>query len=537
MKFHIISSQPKYDTACLEVNDTLRVHLTVNGTKPRFVYNFGDNTNVTSSEPIGNHSYVTNGEYVLNITAFNDVSSVIKISKVTVCKPVIPLVALSVTSSPTNLSDTVEFTMTFTEGSDFECVYNYGDDSFDYFGKNCYNLTYFADGVTADKTPYMNLEFKVRHNYSEVGHYRVYVNCSNRLSAVNFTFFSDVQKPIEDLVLPEISPKILGRNNPIAWTMANGTNVTFTLEAEGTSISYSSVKTGTGDVFNTSISHISSEGVYLVKLRAQNKVSEANRSMILIIQEDVTNVSFKTWTTTSDFGSDIHGFGTDKNIFPCEYSVNFTATPNQGTNLTFWWKFDDGGEQNTTESTITHKFAEGETEYWTNVTVFNLVSSVTKMFLLRTEKSVMALAVDDDSPVKVNRTTTFQLGFSKFGTRTCVKMDMGDNSGLFVFGGSHCQANAPSYEFYSKNDDITSIVHSYKYSTIDEFWVTINATNTVSRQTLKFKSVTVALSCFYPNATMLGESICCYCYCNLLLLLLLLFSFLLLSLLVFLEIS
>ncbi|XP_022779645.1 uncharacterized protein LOC111321123 [Stylophora pistillata] len=496
-----LTIEKKYDTPCLEVNGTLRVHLTVNGSKPRFIYNFGDKKNVTSSELIRNHSYITHGDYELNITAFNDISSVFKMSTVTVCKPVVLLVGLIVTSPPTNLSDNVEFTLNLGEGSDFECVYNYGDGSFDYFGKNCFNKTYFADGVTTDKTPFLNLEFKVSHNYSDAGFYTVFVNCSNRLKEVNFTSFAIVQKPIEELVLPEISPKILGRYNPITWTMENGTNVTFSLEADGTNINYTSFKTDTGDVLNTSLSHIYSVGVYLVKLRAQNKVSEASRSITLIIQIDVTDVTFKTWTTTSDFGSNIPGFGSGNNIFPCEYPVNFTAEPNNGTNLTFWWRFEDDKEKNTSEATTTHKFAEAVGEYWTNVTVFNLVSSVTRMFVLKTEKSIMGLTIDDDSPVKINRTTSFQLGFSKFGTKTCINMDMGDNKGFFVFGGSYCPGNTGDID-----ENSNSYVHRYNYSSIDEFWVKIVANNTVSNQTLEYKSVIVELSCFYPNASLSGVS-------------------------------
>lgn len=452
---------------------------------------------MTSIESIGNHSYVTHGEYVLNITAYNDVSSVVKNSKVTVCKPVIPLATLAVTSSPTNLTDPVQFTMTLAAGSDFKCIFNYGDGGIDVFREICYNLTYFADGVSLDKTPFMNLEFKAAHNFSDVGRYAIYVNCSNRLSAVNFTTSSIVQKPITDLELPDLPPQILGKNNPIAWTMTNGTNVTFDMKAEGTKIRYSSFKTDVGDVLITNLGHISLPGVYHVTLRAWNEVSEANRSIILTIQDDVTHVSNVTWTTTSDFGSNIPGFGAEKNIFPCEYPVNFTATPDKGTNLTYHWKFGDGIEQNTSEPTITHKFAEGVNEYCSNVTVYNLVSSVTKMYRVKTEKSVMSLTIEDDSPVKVNKTTTFKVGFTKFGTRTCVKMDMGDTKGFFVFGGSHCASTG------YKN--ITSITWAYMYTTIDEFLVSVNATNTVSRQTAEFKSVTVAKSCFYPNATMLGE--------------------------------
>ena len=484
----------------------MSVRLTVNGSDPRFYYHFGDGTNVTSNESVANHSYSRHGDYYLNITAYNDISSVIKTSNVTVCKPVIPIVTLVVTASPTNVSDPVEFKMTMAEGSDFECSFTYGDGTLEYFPRDCYNLTYFADGVTTDKTPFTNLEFKVAHNYSRAGRYEVRVNCSNRLSAANFTLYSIVQKPIEELYLMETSPKILGRYFPITWTMTNGTNVTFQMEVQGTSVTYSSFKTDTGDISNISVNVV---GVFVVTLQAKNLVSEANRSISLIVQDDVTQVSNKTWTTTSDWGSNIPGFGPGKNTFPCEYSINFTATPNKGTNLTFWWKFGDGAEQNTSEPTITHKFAEGEHEFWTNVTVFNLVSSVTMLFKVKVERSAMNLAVTDNSPVKVDRDTIFQLTFSKYGFRTCVIMDMGDGHGRFVFGGTHCEANFPGYSYLSKSDDnIPSITHTYNYTTVDDFFVIVNASNTVSRQSLVFKSVTSALSCFYPNASILSEYLC-----------------------------
>ena len=486
------------------MNGTLSVHVSVNGTDPQYFYDFGDQTNLTLRQSIGNHSYTTHGEYVLNVTAFNYISSLAINDKVMVCKPVIPLLGLSVTSPATNLSDPVKFTMSLAQGSDFECLFDYGDGSFEFFGKSCYNLTYFADGVTSDRSPFMDLEFKASHNYTEVGRYDVYVNCSNRNSTMNFTMYAVVQKPIEDLELPYLSPKIRGQNNPINWTMAKGTNVTFHLEAEGTTISYTSMKTDTGDFFITTGSNIASPGAYLVKLRAQNDVSEVYRSITFIIQDDVTQVSLNTWTTTSDFGSNIHGFGLEENIFPCEHRVNFTAVPDKGTNLTYLWRFGDGTETNTSESTITHKYAEIEAEYWTNVTVFNLVSSITMPFRLKTEKSVLGFTIDDGGrPVKVNSTTIFTLGFTRFGTRTCVKMDMGDGQGLFVFGGSHCQSIAPNFIY--KADNTTQIIQSYTYSTIDEFLVTVNANNTVSRITREYKSVTVALSCFFPNATLLGE--------------------------------
>lgn len=482
----------------------MNVLLAVNGTDRQYYYDFGDGTNLTSSVSIASHSYITHGDYVLNLTAFNDVSSAINITSVKVCKPEIPIVTLAVTTSPTNISDPVEFSMTMAEGSDFACFFDFGDNKFEFFSKECYNLTYFADGVTTEKAPFRNLAFKVSHNYSNVGRYDVYVNCSNRLSIANFSLFAIVQKPIEDLELPEIPPKILGKSFSVIWTMTNGTNVSFSLQIQGTPYSYSSFKTDIGD---SPLVNVGLNGIFPVTLQAKNLVSEMNRSIILIVQDDVTNVIFNTFTTVSDFGSNIHGFGPDKNIFPCEHKVNFTATPDKGFNLTFWWKFDDGTEKNTTTSSTTHKFAEGENEYWTNVIVFNLVSRVTKVFPVKTERSVMDLAITDNSPVKINSTTDFELSFLKYGTRTCITMDMGDGHGFIVVGGSHCQSNFPGYEYQHSKESALSITHRtpYTYKTVDDFRVKVVANNTVSRKEKEFKSVTLKLGCYYPNASIVGE--------------------------------
>lgn len=481
----------------------MNVLLAVNGTDRQYYYDFGDGTNLTSSVSIANHSYSTHDDYVLNLTAFNDVSSAINSTSVKVCKPEIPIVTLEVTTSPTNISDPVEFSMTMAEGSDFACFFDFGDNNFEFFAKECYNLTYFADGVNTEKAPFRNLVFKVSHNYSNVGRYDVYVNCSNRLSMANFSLFAIVQKPIEDLELPEIPPKILGKNFPVIWTMTNGTNVTFSLQIQGTPYIYSSFKTDIGD---NPLVNVSLNGIFPVTLQAKNLVSEVNRSIILIVQDDVTNVTFNTFTTVSDFGSNIHGFGPDKNIFPCEHKVNFTATPDKGFNLTFWWKFDDGTEKNTTTSSTTYKFAEGEKEYWTNVTVFNLVSRVTKVFPVKTERSVMDLEITDNSPVKINSTTIFELSFLKYGTRTCITMDMGDGHGFVVIGGSHCQTNFPGHKYINHSSESElSITHRYIYKTVDDFRVKVVANNTVSREEKELKSVTLKLGCYYPNASIVGE--------------------------------
>ena len=117
----------------------------------------------------------------------------------------------------------------------------------------------------------------------------------------------------------------------------------------------------------------------------------------------------------------------------------------------------------------------------------------------------MGLAITDNSPVKINRTTIFELSLLKYGTRTCITMDMGDGPGFVVIGGSHCETNFPGYEYEHSNESVLIITHRYVYKTVDDFRVKVVANNTVSRKEKEFKSVTLKLACYYPNASIVGE--------------------------------
>lgn len=55
-------------------------------------------------------------------------------------------------------------------------------------------------------------------------------------------------------------------------------------------------------------------------------------------------MEFKIWIIISDYGLNILGFGSDNNIFFCEYFVNFIVVLNRGINFIYWWRFDDNNE-------------------------------------------------------------------------------------------------------------------------------------------------------------------------------------------------
>lgn len=452
-----------------------------------------------------NHSYVTQGSYQVNVTAWNLISSTIKVTNVVVMKPVVLLEGLTVASSPaaTNFSVPVKFILKLSKGSDFQCTFSFGDEKVIEKAPDCYNLTYYKDGITSDTTPFENLEFQSEHNYSSIGNYTVKVFCSNRLSNASYIALATVQNPIEGFHLPDIPPQIWGNSFPLLWNITQGTNVTFTLKFKG-AVVYSSTKTDKGDTFTILSSHYGPVGVYDIELQAENLVSQVSKTTTVIIQEEITTISLYTYVITSDFGSGIKGFGSENHIFPAEYPINFTAAVDKGTNLTYWWRFKSEDDRNITESTTTYQFPDAVQDYVVNVTAYNLVSSKTASIKVKTEKSVRKLAVSNDSPTEVNKTTTFELTIGRFGTGTCFTWDMGDGSPLSVQGGLHCNASHPGRTFTQVNEDTPKITVTHVYRTKDEFKVQVNASNKVSRQIVEDKVVILALTCEYPNVTMTG---------------------------------
>ena len=486
------------------MNATATLQITVTGTNPEFIVNFGvGDTNTTTRDQSMMFSYVTQGLYNVSVTAKNNVSSVNVTVAVRVYKPVLPLIGLQLSSTPTNRSSPVIFKTKFDEASDFNCAYDLGDDQVISF---CPNLVYYVDGRTADKTPFENVKFEVNHTYAFEGYYKVTAYCANRLHNATYTTFATVQQPIIDLQLPPIPPKIFGQNVAVPWSMTNGTNVTFSLYLNNALV-YSSTKSAQGDAFTLTPSHYVSDSTFTVDLRAQNLVSQANLSIQLIIEIELLRIDFMALSTTSDFGTGLPGRGNDNNAFPTEFPVNLTVVPypSNATNLTYSWDYGDAAKANTSEPTSLHQYSYKVDLYTVRVTAFNLVSQKVGQVTVLARKSVLKLAAESDAPSKRNNTMNFTLDIDQFGSDTCFTFDMGDDSGLQVFGSNSC-ANMTTKQLFSyRSESTTRIELSHIYTAVGVFMVHINATNTVSRQHLQLEAPVLELVCNRPEVAMQGK--------------------------------
>ncbi|XP_048576826.1 uncharacterized protein LOC5521481 isoform X2 [Nematostella vectensis] len=496
-----------WTTACLEVNGTLTIDVSVDGSNPQFQYLFNDSSFNTTGLQV-TRVFSTFGLHSFNIIVRNNVSTVNTTVYVIVCKPVLLMNTSEVVSAPTNHTTPVVFNMTFDIGSDFSCAFDFGDGTD--LTHHCFNYVYFEDNLSTDVTPFKNLKVSVNHTYTYEGHYIVQMNCSNRLSFTTASTVAIVEKPITDFSLPKLSPQIYAGTINLIWVMTAGSNVTFDVKLANIHI-HTIKLTDTGGLFGLlERTHYFEVGLYVVSVNGSNLVSACSGEYVLTIQKDVTELDFQVTAKDSYIGPDVQGFGPSKNIFPVEYPINITVTPNRGTNLTYNFTLGYGPDQSLQEPTFVIQYpaplaAPWYETYTIYVTAYNLVSNVTKAYTAIVHKTVKNLVLTNDGPTKQNLTMTFTLTIGDFGTDTCFVFDMKDGKSFHVFGSTRCESlDLPRPKVFTEIGVVPTITFTYVYYIIDEYFVTLNATNAVSAETVEVQAVCVKLVCLYPNITMRG---------------------------------
>lgn len=491
------------------MNAILKLVVTVKGTSPLIEYNYGDGSPAFNTTSLTmNHSYKMHGTFMINITARNNVSEMTINKTIVVPKPVVPLQRLLLKTVPVNLTNPTILSMRIGQGSDFNCTVYYGNGISNTY---CYNMVYFENAVSLDVTPFVNLDLNESYVYPTEGYYNVNVTCFNRMSNVTNTTDVYVLKPITDFVLTPQPPQIFGSDITIPFTMTAGTNVTVYYYIDGKKMESTSNVTDTGGSFLMKpYQHYSQVTHYEIKTYAENIVSQySSASYILTLQIPITELTCNISTTTPHPDVGIRRCRNESNIFPAEHPIIFPANPNNGTNLTCFYSFGDGRMTNTSNLTLTHQYAMEYGEYEPSVTCSNLVSSVTCCFPITMEKKVKVLTASNNGPKKVNTTLSFSLNAEDYGTGTCFAWDYRDGTPIDVFGQSHCSKLTfpQGQQFFPIAEEVAIINAYHAYSTVNQFFVKIQATNNVSCIETENQAVSVLKDCFYPNVSMRGKLI------------------------------
>ena len=111
--------------------------------------------------------------------------------------------------------------------------------------------------------------------------------------------------------------------------MTSGTNVTVTVEYNGVPCCNAGLFTNIGGQCDCLISDpnlFDSDGVVNITVVASNSISSIPAYIEVEVLKDITQVSFTTLTSYSDFGTGVVGRGSQQNVFPVEHPLKFNCS-------------------------------------------------------------------------------------------------------------------------------------------------------------------------------------------------------------------
>lgn len=365
----------------VEVNESVNIAVKLkNGSNPEFLFDFNDGSElfVTHSHVV-DHKFNPHSVYVVNVTARNNVSQEFALLKITVVKPVLVLQGLSIGTSPTAVNDDAKLALHLTEGSDFYCLWQFGDglslnSSYQY-------LSYYADGKTTDKAPFQNLTFFIEHKYSSAGIFRVSASCQNRLSSEVASAKIVIQTVVKGLNILNIPAQIVGREFQVSWRILSGTNATFNVTINGGKVN--SVHTSGLEGFAQV--DLPSPGEYIIWVAAHNLVSPIqSRSAAILAEVPVSDVTVNVTYESRDLEMD--------------HNATFTVYLGTGTSPVFLFDFGDGNKFENELGKITHEYdfndvysTQPNVTYQVHVTVYNNVSDVVSSLNVTVHRPVLRL--------------------------------------------------------------------------------------------------------------------------------------------------
>ena len=362
----------------IEVNDTVAIAFSSNNinihAEPVYYINLGDGSTVRETNTLEiQHSYKTFGEFIVNVTAINPISSYISTGKVIIMRPVVLLKDLSLTVSPARFTFTSILQIRLAEGSDFTCQVRWGDGSTENLDYS--HLAYYKDGATS-KTQFTNLLFEVHHLYQQNGSNTVIAYCRNRLSTTQSMTNAVVQVPVHGFYLLPTTPKIMGDSFLIEWITESGTELEFHILWNGKVLS--PVTNGKRGFAQVTSADYSEPGIYPVEVSVRNLVT-----MPVVLKESVI-----IEVPISDVSIDVYSMGNHAEV---NETLNITVIAGIGSYPMFTIDLGDGTDLITTDSNLTQHSYNPQGEYTITVMAFNKVSRKTINSTVKVLKPVLAI--------------------------------------------------------------------------------------------------------------------------------------------------
>ena len=212
-------------------------------------------------------------------------------------------------------------------------------------------------------------------------------------------------------------------------------------------------------------------------------------------------------------------------IINCDYISSLSMLGGPAT--TVYWMFDCEVDGIIMESQFSFdKIFPSQTNQSCQITLRlqNNINSTLAYGSIELKESVIINSLTSNGPVKENQTIIVTISLQKFGTQTCLWVDLGDNSSLLVFGDSSCSdkidvsqinpniVSDPSFTFSPRSSNVSVIVIDHVYPATGSYDVRMNASNDVSMLTEEMIVVVLPNICHNPIVTITGNWLINICF-------------------------
>lgn len=202
-------------------NDPIEIKLNVsNGSNREFLFVLDDGINFTQRSPELVYKYLESGMKNISVIVYNNISAFSVRTAIAVNK-VFLLGNATLEVSSANVTEPVLMVLNVTEGFPYLCFW------------------YFGDGSFIQTSSFQNNSF-VHHVYKTINVFNVIINCSNNFgflvqrarvtvqqAIINLSFTNNCPRPIDEMVIFNISTEERGTNSCFVINLGDGTFLGF----------------------------------------------------------------------------------------------------------------------------------------------------------------------------------------------------------------------------------------------------------------------------------------------------------------------
>ncbi|XP_023932840.1 uncharacterized protein LOC106163484 [Lingula anatina] len=480
------------DDMLLPTNASAEFDFGDNKTATETLTSFVDNTFLVSVMNSTNawlysHNYSSKGTYITTFNVSNDINNMFLLTEVVIEEYIIGL-SIGVNSRHARVNKLVSLNGTIDWGSDH--VYNWNLE-------NGIPEGMYTTNSTASSS--------IFHRFRMPGVYNISLTASNQVNQMTVFDSIIVQHPIQNL-------SISGRKFSLRPIPEGKVNATFALQVEAplpTDAIFvvefgdgTPSQPATGLLCNFSsadkcleVSHIFTQpGDFTVTVFAWNLVSNVTAHFNHSVFDKISGLHKVLF-----YGNDSSGGHGDSHIyFPSHEPITFVSNQTSGTDLTYFWDFDDGSVHSTTVNEVIHVYSEPK-EYAVTLNASNPMDSevITKHIVI--QRAVNMVELNETGPHATNESYKFFIWTDTMPTNAsyCVFFDVPRLQWQKrCFGNvDHCSRACGDYPY--SGDVSNGFTNSFR--SVGKFTVNATVSNMVSTKSTSTMFIVTKGPCAIPK--------------------------------------